>query len=43
MEKQDSVYEKYVNQKIEEGLDDIEKVLFTHEKKLVNTFIIKQS
>ena len=25
MEKQDSMYEKYVNQKIEEGLEDIEK------------------
>jgi len=33
MEKQDSVYEKYVSQKIEEGLGDIEKgAVYTREE-----------
>jgi len=33
MEKQDSMYEKYVNQKIEEGLEDIDKgAVYTQEE-----------
>ena len=33
MEKQDSMYEKYVNQKIEDGLEDIEKgAVYTQEE-----------
>jgi len=33
MEKQDSMYEKYVNKKIEKGLDDIDKgAVYTREE-----------
>ena len=33
MEKQDAMYEKYVNQKIDEGLEDIDKgAVYTREE-----------